>query len=294
MGFVRDFKLGVNSYINAVKFIKKHKLWIYFLFPIIIFFAIYYTGFTFQELKKEYTAGDDTGMIKKVWYFFVSGFFLMMSYVIFNFMRYILIILISPVLSVVSEKVEKIITGNKYKFNLKQLIKDIKRTINLAIRNIFFEFGIVYGVTLILYIIFWIVPSPEGTAKFISSQFAMVVAFYYYGFGFIDFMNERRRLTIKESVKFGKKHKGFAVALGLVFTLFFHYTNKYFIEVKEDVSSNTFMFIIIISSIIMAVIPIVTMVAATLGVHELVDLNKNAFALKEEDKSNENKGTIEQ
>jgi len=294
MGFVRDFKLGVNSYINAVKFIKKHKLWIYFLFPIIIFFAIYYTGFTFQELKKEYTAGDDTGMIKKVWYFFVSGFFLMMSYVFFNFMRYILIILISPVLSIVSEKVEKIITGNQYKFNLKQLIKDIKRTINLAIRNIFFEFGIVYGVALILYIIFWIVPAPEGTAKFISSQFAMVVAFYYYGFGFIDFMNERRRLTIKESVKFGKKHKGFAVALGLVFTLFFHYTNKYFIEVKEDVSSNTFMFIIIISSIIMAVIPIVTMVAATLGVHELVDLNKNAFALKEEDKSNENKGTIEQ
>jgi len=294
MGFVRDFKLGVNSYINAVKFIKKHKLWIYFLFPIIIFFAIYYTGFTFQELKKEYTAGDDTGMIKKVWYFFVSGFFLMMSYVFFNFMRYILIILISPVLSIVSEKVEKIITGNQYKFNLKQLIKDIKRTINIAIRNIFFEFGIVYGVALFLYILFWRVPSPEGTAKFISSQFAMVVAFYYYGFGFIDFMNERRRLTIKESVKFGKRHKGFAVALGLVFTLFFHYTNKYFIEIKDVVSNTTFIFIIIISSIIMAVIPIVTMVAATLGVHELVDLNKNDFALKEEDKSNKNKGTIEE
>ena len=293
MGFIRDFKLGVNSYINAVIFIKKHKLWIYFLFPIVIFFVIYYAGFTFQELKRDYTASDDASMIKKVWYFFVSGFFLLMSYVIFNFMRYILIILISPVLSVVSEKVEKIITGNKYKFNLKQLLNDIKRTINLAIRNIFFEFGIVYGVSLVLYIIFWIVPSPEGTAKFISGQFAMLVAFYYYGFGFIDFMNERRRLTIKQSVKFVKKHKGFAIALGSIFTVFFHYTNKYFIEIKEDVSSSTFMFIIIISSIIMAVIPIVTMVAATLGVHELVDLNKNAFAIKKEDKSNENKGNNE-
>ena len=93
--------------------------------------------------------------------------------------------------------------------------------------------------------------------------------------------------------KFGKKHRGFAIALGLIFTVFFHYTNKYFIEIKEDVSSNTFMFIIIISSIIMAVIPIVTMVAATLGVHELVDLNKNAFAIKKEYKSNENKGNNE-
>ena len=121
----------------------------------------------------------------------------------------------------------------------------------------------------------------------------MLVAFYYYGFGFIDFMNERRRLTITESVKFVKKHKGFAIALGLVFTVFFHYTNKYFIDIKEDVSSTTFMFIIIISSIIMAVIPIVTMVAATLGVHKLVDLNKNAFAIQKEEKSNENKGNIE-
>tara|TARA_B110000285_G_scaffold44041_1_gene49026 strand:+ start:310 stop:1194 length:885 start_codon:yes stop_codon:yes gene_type:complete len=293
MGFLKDFKLGVNSYINAVKFIKKHKLWTYFLFPVLIFCGLYYLGFTFEDLRKEYSAGEGAGMIKTVWYAFVSGVFLLLSYVIFNFMRYILIILISPVLSIVSEKVEKIITGNKYKFNLEQLIKDIKRTINLAIRNVFFEFGIVYGVALILYVIFWIVPAPEGTAKFISGQFAMIVAFYYYGFGFIDFINERRRLTIKESVIFVKKHKGFAVALGLVFTLFFHYTNKYFIEIKDDVSSTTFMFIIITSSIIMAVIPIVTMVAATLGVHELVDLNKNTFALKKEDKSNENKGNIE-
>jgi CysZ protein len=293
MGFVRDFKLGVSSYINALKFIKKHKLWTYFLFPVLIFCGVYYLGFTFEDLRKEYSAGEDAGMIKTVWYAFVSGVFLLLSYVIFNFMRYILIILISPVLSIVSEKVEKIITGNKYKFNLEQLIKDIKRTINLAIRNVFIEFGIVYGVALILYIIFWIVPAPEGTAKFISAQFAMIVAFYYYGFGFIDFINERRRLTIKESVKFVKKHKGFAVALGLVFTLFFHYTNKYFIEIKDDVSSTTFMFIIITSSIIMAVIPIVTMVAATLGVHELVDLNKNTFALKKEEKSNGNKGNVE-
>jgi CysZ protein len=295
MGFIKDFKLGVNSYINAVKFIKEHKLWIYFLFPVLIFCGMYYLGYTFDDLEKEYSvsAADDTGMIKKVWFFLVSGFFFLMSSVIFNFMRYIIIILISPVLSVVSEKVEKIITGNKYKFNLKQLIKDIKRTINLAIRNIFFEFGIVYGVALILYIIFWIVPSPEGTAKFIASQFAMIVAFYYYGFGFIDFMNERRRLTIKESVKFVKRHKGFAIALGLVFTLLFQYTFNYLSEIKDDGWSAKLMFTTIISSIIMAVIPIVTMVAATLGVHELVDLNKNAFAVKKEDKANKSKGENE-
>jgi len=116
----------------------------------------------------------------------------------------------------------------------------------------------------------------------------MIIAFYYYGFGFIDFMNERRRLTIKQSVKFVRNHKGFAVALGLVFTLLFHYTNGYFTTIKDDVSATTFLIIIVVSSIIMAIIPIVTMVAATLGVHELVDLKKNPYALKTEEKENNN------
>lgn len=293
MGFVKDFKLGLVSYKNAFGFIKEHKLWIYFLFPVLIFFGIYYLGFTFEDLRRDYRSGDDTGMIAKVWYFFVRGVLLLLSYVIFNFMRYILIILMSPILSIVSERVEKIITGNKYKFNLKQLVKDIKRTINLAIRNVFFEFGIVYGVAIVINVIGWVLSIPEGVISFITAQFAIIVAFYYYGFGFIDFMNERRRLTIKQSVKFVKSHKGFAIALGLIFTLFFHYTNSFFIEIKDDVSSTTLMIIIVFSSIIMSIIPIWTMVAATLGVHELVDLNKNPHAIKTEEKSNKNKDVLE-
>ena len=41
-----------------------------------------------EDLRKEYSAGEDAGMIKTVWYGFVSGIFLLLSYVIFNFMRY--------------------------------------------------------------------------------------------------------------------------------------------------------------------------------------------------------------
>ena len=62
----------------------------------------------------------------------------------------------------------------------------------------------------------------------ITTPFTMFVAFYYYGFGFIDYINERRRMNIEQSVIFVKKNKGFAVGLGLVFTIIFHYSNYLF------------------------------------------------------------------
>lgn len=285
---IKDIKLGFVSYINAIKFIHKHKMWTYLIFPILLFVGIYYLGFTFESLKDEYAHNrKDVGIILKIWYFFVMSFFMLLSYALLNLTRYILIILLSPVLSVVSEKTERILTGNKYKFNLKQLIKDIKRTMNLSLRNVIWELGIDLIIVVSVLILSWIF---GVNLSIISTTLIMVVAFYYYGFGFIDYLNERMRLNIEQSVKFVKKHRGFAVALGSVFTLLFHYTNMFFLSVKDDVSNQTFFWIIIASSIIMAIIPILTITAATLGVHELVDLSKNKYALKEkaEEVINEN------
>lgn len=273
---IKDLILGYRSYINALKFIKEHKLYMYFLVPILLFVGIYYIGFSFEEWKAE--AAKVTGEESfwgKIWNAIVYGFYTAMAYLVFKFMRYILIICLSPVLSVVSERVERIITGNVYKFNLKQLIKDIKRTINLSIRNIIWELGIIYALYSVVMILAWVFQIPNSATNIVYFFISMFIGFYYYGFSFIDYLNERRRLTIAESVVFVKKHRAFAFALGSIFTLLFHYTNKYFANAKEDLSTNAFFTVVIISSVVMSIIPIVTIVAATLGVHELVDLKTN-------------------
>jgi CysZ protein len=273
-------KLGFKSYYDAILFIKKHNMWYYFLFPVLLFLGIYYLGFVFQGLKSETIVNADDPIYVKSWYYFLRSFYALLAVVMFSFMRYILIIILSPVLSVVSERVERILTGNKYKFNLKQLIKDIKRTMNLAIRNIVWEMGIVYGFVIVCYVIAWVFSISDGIYFFVTGTFSMFVAFYYYGFGFIDYLNERQRLTISESVTFVQKNRWFAIALGSVFTLVFVYSNEYFNHIREDVASGWIFTLVIIASIILAMIPIVTMVAATLGVHELVDLRKNPYADK--------------
>ena len=277
---IKDLILGFSSYIQAIRFINKHKMWLYLIFPILLFVGIYYLGFTFESLKDEYAHNQkNVGILLKTWYLFVWAFFYLLSYATLNLTRYILIILLSPVLSIVSERTERILTGNKYKFNLNQLIKDIKRTLNLSLRNIIWELGINALILISTYILGWIL---GVNLKLLSTTLIMFTAFYYYGFGFIDYLNERQRLNIEKSVKFVRKHKGFAIALGSVFTLLFHYTNMYFMSIKDTISNDAFLWIVIASSIIMAIIPILTITAATLGVHQIVDLSKNPHALKDE------------
>ncbi len=278
---LKDLTLGFRSYIMATRFIIKHKLWVYFFFPMLMFVFIYYLGVTFEEWKMQAsTATTEDDIWIKIIRALEYGLYTALAFMVFKFMRYILIILLSPVLSIVSERVERIIAGNVYKFNLKQLIKDIKRTINLSIRNLIWEFGTVYSIYLIVAIFSWVFSIPEHITTTINTTVSMLIGFYYYGFSFIDYLNERRRLTISESVIFVKKHKGFALALGSVFTLLFHYTNIYFVSIKDDLTSNAFLTLVIFSSVIMSIIPIITIVAATLGVHELVDLTTNPYALK--------------
>lgn len=278
---LKDLALGFRSYLMAIRFIIKHKLWVYFFFPMLMFVFIYYLGATFEEWKiQASTATTEDDIWVKIIRALEYGLYTALAFMVFKFMRYILIILLSPVLSIVSERVERIIAGNVYKFNLKQLIKDIKRTINLSIRNLIWEFGTVYSIYLIIAIFSWVFSIPEQISTMLETSISMLIGFYYYGFSFIDYLNERRRLSISESVTFVKKHKGFAIALGSVFTLLFHYSNIYFVSIKDDLTNNAFMTLVIFSSVIMSIIPIITIVAATLGVHELVDLTTNPYALK--------------
>jgi CysZ protein len=280
--FFIDLWFGLSTYVDAWRFIKNHKMWWYFLLPILLFVGIYYLGFTFQNLQNSSRATENDGIFRTAWIFFLRTLYWLLALVIFNFMRYIIIILISPLLSVVSERVEKIITGNTYKFNLVQLIKDVKRTLNLAIRNIIWEFGIIaiiYAGTYIVLYIFQI----SFLAKYVAMLLSMFVAFYYYGFGFIDYINERRRMNIQQSVDFVKKNRGFAIGLGMVFTLIFHYSNILFKNVGDNVSGFWFFVLVVIIAIITACVPIITMVAATLGMHKLVDLKSNPYASRAEE-----------
>ena len=252
MQFVKDFGSGLICYLEAIVFIIKHKLILYILIPLAFFAVFYAIGHNFEDASKELelayaSLNEDVNWFAKIWMKIKQMFTGVFAFLFLKAPVYLSFILLSPFLAVLSEKVEEKITSKIYVFDLKQLIVDVVKGIRIAIRNIIREW--------FFYMIWVIIASLIGLSEY-NKYALLIIGFYYYGFNFMYYILERQRLSVMDSVKFVKKHSGMAFALGLVFSLLFIIPNGYGIIVA----------------------PMLAIVAATLGMHKLVDLSTSKFA----------------
>ncbi len=224
MTFKQGFSAGIKSYSKAFRFLKKHRLSWYFLFPLILNIILFVLGYSSTvSLSSSWFNYLSEWMNIESWDFwgagFISGFIQVFMHLIIRVLffllfaylgGYIVIILLSPVFAFLSEKIESILTGNEYPFNFKQFMKDIWRGIRLAIRNLSIELFL----TLILFILSFI-----PLVGFFTGITLFFISAYFYGFSFIDYSLERKKMDIKESVAYVKSNKGLAIGNGTIFSL---------------------------------------------------------------------------
>jgi len=211
---IKDFINSITGYLKGIKLIKELNLWKYFLIPIILGLVL---GIIF--ISTAYALSDNLGeYITKYWKFEfgkgivknISSFFGGLSIILLGIMLYkhLLMALSSPFMTPVSEKVEKHLTGNTRKNEIK-LIPQLIRSIKLNITNLIKELLITIPLMILSFI-------P------VIGVFFMLLTFYfqayYAGIGNMDYTLERH-LNYKESRYFYKKYKGIAVGNGTVFTL---------------------------------------------------------------------------
>lgn len=118
----------------------------------------------------------------------------------------------SPIMALLSERTEEIITGKVYPFKIGQFIKDIGRGVVIALRNMFIEFGFIF----LGFFVVWI-----PIVGWICALFLVLVSYYFYGFSMIDYVSERRKMSISQSTSYVRKHKGLAIGNGFIFSLIF-------------------------------------------------------------------------
>lgn len=278
MNFLKELGIGFKNYWIGTRFLFQNKLLIYFIFPLILFTGVYVLGNYFQGLEMEINdeLKEQSGNIETIngliWVS-LKMFFFDALYIIFTqFTLYIVVVLLSPILAILSQKIESLLTGNKYPFNLKNLLNDIKRGAIIAFRNLIWYY-IFVGVFLGVVSFFAL-----SAKSFIIFAIPFIVGFYYYGFSFIDYINERRRLNIQQSVYFVSQHKGLAISIGSVYsTLFLLYF--YIINNKTQLISNygyESLWEIGSWSLLTfaALSPILAITAATLSMNEVVKLQK--------------------
>jgi len=250
----KQLELGFRTYFSAIRFIFSKGLWWAFFVPVILNILLFLGGYSVIESITEYVKnrllhltgldGADfflseylTGFVSGiVWIFFKVLFFFVFAY----YGGYIILIFLSPLFAYLSERTDEILTGKKFPFNPDRFMRDIVRGILIALRNLLIETGwmILLFFTGLIPIIGWF-----------SAVALFVISAYFYGFSFMDYTNERRKMKISESVRFMRKHKWLVVVNGMVFCFF--------------------LLIPLCGVLLSGFAAIVSVVAATLAVHEI-------------------------
>ena len=191
------FFTGIQLYGKAFGILFSRKFWWFLLFPVIILLLLFIGGNILISL-----AGDSLyGLIEAKLTAWVGGiswlqwvttttsvlikivlrilyFFLFVA-----FGGYIVLVVMSPVYSWLSERTEAHLTGREFPFSFRQFAWEIFRGILIAPFAIFFTSA------------------------------------YFYGFAFIDYAIERKRFNVRQSVRYVNKNIGLVTGIGTVFAL---------------------------------------------------------------------------
>ncbi|MEM1323158.1 MAG: EI24 domain-containing protein [Bacteroidota bacterium] len=215
---IKDLFAGVQSYGKALQLISKLGLWGYVLLPglfsLLLAAAIGVSAWSFS---------GSIGSWLMAWYPFEWGSELLAGAA--NFIglllivtgglivyKHLVMVIVSPFMSPLSEKVENYLMGEPLAGNgltLSGAIGDLIRGLRIALRNIIRELFLVG----ILFLLSWIpILTPFTTALI------FIVQAYYAGAGNMDYLLERH-YSVRGSVRFVRDYRGLAVGNGSIFLL---------------------------------------------------------------------------
>lgn len=209
MSFQTEFSRGIKAYSEAHTVIFKYKLTKYLIIPAIV--TVIYSGLFFW-LASSVAGSISTDAESYPWWlswmgsaikwFMKTVYWVAVAAFFFISIKYVVQVVLAPILSNLSVAVEKKVLGLETpEITWKEAIQDIGRSLLLAIRNSIHEFFTCLALGLL-----------PGVGQIAS----IAVSSYFYGFGYMDYGMERKRITIKQSVAFCRQHKGLAIGLGVV------------------------------------------------------------------------------
>ena len=187
---MKGFFKGIGAYGRVIGMIVRYRLWGYLLIPGLI--GILIGGAIFAGA---WTVSDDLGSLIIGWYpenwwgsanletvGDVLGGVLIAALGLLLF-KYILLIAVSPFMSLLSEKIESKITGEPSPtFSVSLFMKQAGRALRLNLRNISRE--------VLLTLVLWIL-SLTGVLTIVTTPLLFLVSAYYAGFGILDYTMER-------------------------------------------------------------------------------------------------------
>ncbi len=227
---MKNIVKGFKSFFTAFGFVFSNRLVGWYLVPILLYLVLV-IGFAFSlasflspwvtDLFNQFfglkMGAQPETFWAKVGHLFTAGISIAISiamkimiwYLLGRVMKYVILIVMSPLLAYLSERTEEIKSGKIYPFNLLQLLKDALRGVAISLRNLIIElFFIGLG-----FVISFSIPLLAPLVTVVL----FVVNCYFMGFSMFDYISERRKLSIAESILHMRNNMGTVFGLGLAY-----------------------------------------------------------------------------
>jgi CysZ protein len=236
--FSKDFNLGMRSYVKSFGFIMKHRMGHFYLYPLafIVLFslgAVYSIDYIVDSITPwvNSTFGleplpGDAGLdqVRAIFreigrYVIHAVVWISLMLIYYKINKYFILIVMSPVMAVIAERTESIVTGRHFPFSWLQLLKDVFRGTLIAVRNAFVELSITIGLLVFNFFLTLLFPPASVLSTPLISVVIFFVGAYFYGFSTIDYTGERHRLSFRQGLALVRRNRGIALANGTFFSM---------------------------------------------------------------------------
>jgi CysZ protein len=279
-GYLHESRKAISTYKTAHHFIIEHRLYYWMLAPIILNVLLFIgfislgwgyadiiSNFLFDLVNIESWELGKLQFLIDIFKFLLALIIQIISLLIYlSLIKYLMLILLAPLLAYLSEKTEELYTGKSYPFKLGLFIKNILRGTLVAIKNIFLEILITIVFGLLTFVPIIGLSSPLLT--FMAES-------YFFGYSMIDYYCERRQMSISQGTRFINQHFSFTLINGLIFNLFLLLPSiaALFPILLIGVLLKYF---IILPIIVLSIVPVYSIVAATIGILDIEKEKLNA------------------
>ncbi len=216
---IKELYQGLQAYRKANRLVFKHRLWPYLIapgifsltyFPVVVFFSYLYIGDVAGFINAHLIPGFLQS--KATLYFLTFILWIIVLALAYMAYKYVVLVLCSPILSYLSEITEKIILGTEAPgWSFQAFTHDLLRALIINLRIVI--------MTLVLMSLAWLTVLIPIAGVIISPVLMFLIQVYYTGCGLVDPTLERRRYSVRNSLKFAKNHRGTMGGLGIGFTL---------------------------------------------------------------------------
>lgn len=221
---LREFRIAMQAYGKGFSLLWHKKVRVFLLIPIVLNALLIFGGYTLLGNLANHLSESLFALTgAQNWTFLGSEYFdeLLAGLLHFTFKAlfflfmilyggFLVIMLMSPLFSLLSERVEAMETKVVYPFTLKKFVQDIWRGLRIALRNGALQLLLSVGIFMMGFL-----PILGILAPFLL----FATSSFFYGFSFMDFAMERRYPTLQESIGFMSRHRVAAFGNGAVFAV---------------------------------------------------------------------------